>query len=75
MKLSKADYLFISASENVAWLLNIRGHDNPTSPIPNSRLIIGKNKTLLLITEKNNTKLIQHENYQKYKIYDVILLT
>jgi len=58
LKLNKADYLFVSASENVAWLLNIRGHDNPTSPIPNSRLIIGKNKTLLLITEKNNAQKI-----------------
>jgi Xaa-Pro aminopeptidase len=61
LKLNKADYLFVSASENVAWLLNIRGHDNPTSPIPNSRLIIGKNKTLLLITEKNNTQKIVAE--------------
>jgi len=58
LKLKKVDYLFVSASENVAWLLNIRGHDNPTSPIPNSRLIIGKNKTLLLITEKNNARKI-----------------
>ena len=40
LKLNKTDYLFVSAPENVAWLLNIRGHDNPTSPIPNSRLII-----------------------------------
>jgi Xaa-Pro aminopeptidase len=61
LKSNKADYLFISAPENVAWLLNIRGYDNPTSPIPNSRLIIGKNKTLLLITEKNNTKNIIKE--------------
>ena len=58
LKLSKADYLFVSAPENVAWLLNIRGYDNPTSPIPNSRLIIGKNKTLLLITEKDNAQKI-----------------
>jgi len=58
LKLNKADYLFISASENVAWLLNIRGHDNPSSPIPNSRLIIGKDKTLLLITEKDNVQKI-----------------
>ena len=40
LKLNKADYLFISAPENVAWLLNIRGYDNPNSPIPNARLII-----------------------------------
>ena len=32
---NKSDYLFITAPENVAWLLNIRGSDNPNSPIPN----------------------------------------
>ena len=32
--------IFISAPENVAWILNIRGGDGPNSPIPNSRLII-----------------------------------
>jgi len=61
LKLNKADYLFVSAPENVAWLLNIRGFDNPTSPIPNSRLIIGKNKQLLLITEKKNIQKICKE--------------
>jgi Xaa-Pro aminopeptidase len=35
LKLKKVDYLFISSPENVAWLMNIRGHDNPNSPIPN----------------------------------------
>ena len=40
----KSDYLFITAPENVAWLLNIRGYDNPNSPIPNCRLLITKNK-------------------------------
>ena len=69
LKLSKADYLFVSAPENVAWLLNIRGYDNPTSPIPNSRLIIGKNKTLLLITEKNNIqKIVAKKNISKNQI-------
>ena len=37
---NKSDYLFITAPENVAWLLNIRGYDNPNSPIPNCHLII-----------------------------------
>jgi Xaa-Pro aminopeptidase len=58
LKKNKADYLFVSAPENVAWLLNIRGFDNPNSPIPNARLIINKNKKLFLITKKNNTKKI-----------------
>ena len=76
LKLNKADYLFVSASENVAWLLNIRGYDNPTSPIPNSRLIVGKDKTLLLITKKSNAQKIVIEkkilknqvfSFQKFK--------
>ena len=70
LKLNKADYLFTSAPENVAWLLNIRGYDNPNSPIPNARLIIDRNKKLLLITEKNNTKLIIKE--KKININQVI---
>ena len=52
LKRNKVDYLFVSAPENVAWLLNIRGSDNPNSPIPNCRLIIGKDKELFLITQK-----------------------
>ena len=49
LKKNKADFLFVSAPENVAWILNIRGADVPNSPIPNSRLIITKNKKILLI--------------------------
>jgi len=65
LKSNNADYLFISAPENVAWLLNIRGYDNPNSPIPNARLIIDKNKKLFLITQKNNTKKIIKEKKNK----------
>ena len=69
LKINKADYLFISAPENVAWLLNIRGHDNPTSPIPNSRLIINKDKTLLLITERDNVqKIITEKKISKNQV-------
>ena len=46
-----ADYIFISAPENVAWILNIRGYDNPNSPIPNCRLIISKAKKIYLIAD------------------------
>ena len=34
--------MLITSSENIAWLLNIRGHDSKYSPIPNSFLIIEK---------------------------------
>ena len=69
LKRNKADYLFISAPENVAWLLNIRGSDNPNSPIPNCRLIIGKNKELFLITQKEKTlKIIKDKKLSKKQI-------
>ena len=71
IKSNKADYLFISAPENVAWLLNIRGYDNPNSPIPNARIIIDKNKKVYLITKKNNTKkIIEEKKIDKKNIID-----
>jgi Xaa-Pro aminopeptidase len=56
LKKNKADNLFVTAPENVAWILNIRGGDGPNSPIPNSRLIINKSKKILLITEPYKAK-------------------
>ena len=52
----KSDYIFVSAPENVAWILNIRGFDIPNSPIPNCRLIISKEKKIFLICEKGKIK-------------------
>ena len=46
-------------------ILNIRGYDNPTSPIPNCRLIIGKNKKLFLIAKEENCQKIIKENIIK----------
>jgi Xaa-Pro aminopeptidase len=69
IKSNKADYLFVSAPENVAWVLNIRGSDNPNSPIPNCRLIIGKEKELFLITQKKKAlKIIKEKKISKKKI-------
>ena len=72
LKINKADYLFTSAPENVAWLLNIRGYDNPNSPIPNARLIIDKNKKVFLITQKNNAKkIIKEKKIKKNQVIDI----
>ena len=69
LKLKKADYLFVSSPENVAWLMNIRGYDNPNSPIPNCRLIIDKKKRIFLIAdEKIVTKLIKEKKFKKNQI-------
>ena len=68
---NKADYLFISAPENVAWVLNIRGSDNPNSPIPNCRLIIGKNKELFLIAQIDKaSKIVKEKKLSKKQVID-----
>ena len=58
LKKKKADNIFITAPENVAWILNIRGNDGPNSPIPNCRLIINKSKKIFLITEPKKAKIL-----------------
>ena len=40
---NKIDLLLVTAPENVAWILNIRGNDIYHSPIPNTRLLISRN--------------------------------
>ena len=49
----KSDCLFITAPENVAWLLNLRGRDNPHSPIPNCRAILKNNSEIYLFVNKS----------------------
>ena len=56
LRKNKSDYLFISAPENVSWLLNIRGSDVPFSPITNCNCLVGKNKKILLIGKINKFK-------------------
>ena len=56
IKKNKSDYLFITAPENVSWLLNIRGSDVPFSQITNCYCLVGKDKKILLIGEKNKFK-------------------
>ena len=65
LKKESLDYIFISAPENVAWLLNIRGYDSPTSPIPNCHLIISKKKEIYLIVDKKKTKILLREKKLK----------
>ena len=48
------DYLFVSSPENVAWLLNIRGFDNPNNSIPNYRLLINRKKIITLSARRKN---------------------
>ena len=46
----KIENIFISAPENVAWLLNLRGKDSPNSPIPNSKIILTNQKKIFFFS-------------------------
>ena len=74
---NKVDYLLVTAPENIAWILNIRGHDSIFSPIPNARLLMNKNgdihffanpKKMTMIKKSLPKKIIFHEENKIEKI-------
>ena len=72
LKKNKSDYLLVSAPENVAWILNIRGGDGPNSPVPNSRLIISKTKKIFLISKIHKSeKLIKDKIIKSKEVIDI----
>ena len=62
LKKRKINKLLITAPENLAWLLNIRGKDSKYSPLPNCHAILdNKKKITLIVNEKKiNNKFRQH---------------
>tara|TARA_Y100000768_G_scaffold92928_1_gene67131 strand:- start:178 stop:1872 length:1695 start_codon:yes stop_codon:yes gene_type:complete len=72
LKQNRSDYIFITAPENVAWILNIRGGDGPNSPVPNSRLIISKSEKIILISKLAKCKkLIKNKIIRKDQFLDI----
>ena len=51
MKKKSAEFQFITASENNAWLLNIRGRDTEYTPIPHSYILIDNKKNIKLFCD------------------------
>ena len=67
----RLDYMLITAPENIAWLLNIRGYDCPTSPIPNCHLLISKKKKIyLIVNKKKSINLIKEKKLKKNQIIE-----
>ncbi len=71
LKRKYSDCIFISAPENIAWLLNIRGYDSPNSPIPNCYLFFNDKKNFFLIGEKRKfINLIREKKIRSNQIID-----
>jgi len=68
MKSKNIDNIFISAPENVAWLLNLRGKDNPHSPIPNCKIILTNMKKIYFFSCPKKINLMKkNKNYKKFE--------
>ncbi len=67
---NKVDYLLVTAPENVAWILNIRGHDSAFSPIPNARLLINNKGDIDLFSQLEKVTKIKKNLPKKIKFHD-----
>ncbi len=69
MRLNNINYLYSSASENVNWLLNIRGKDLPNSPQVNCKLLVTVKGKLHLFVNLN--KIINLKKmFKNFTIHD-----
>ncbi len=69
---NKIDLLLVTAPENVAWILNIRGYDSFYSPIPNTRLVISKSGEVFLFANLKKTRKLNKLFKNKVKILNEI---
>ena len=67
---NKADYLLVTAPENVAWILNIRGYDSAFSPIPNARLLINSKGDIDLFSQLKKVTKIKKIFSKKIEFHD-----
>ena len=74
IKSKNIDNIFISAPENVAWLLNLRGKDNPFSPIPNCKIILTKNKNIFFFSFSKKIKKIKKNKNKIVSILGILCL-
>ena len=74
LKKDGSDHIFISAPENVAWLLNIRGRDNPFSPIPNCRVILNTKGEISFFSDiKKSSNILKKKDF--LKIFDEFFMS
>jgi Xaa-Pro aminopeptidase len=71
LKKRKSDFLFISASENNAWILNIRGHDTNYTPIPYSYILIDKKKNIKFFCDLKKISYLFGRHFKKIKFVDI----
>ena len=73
MKKERADFQFITASENNAWLLNIRGEDSKYTPIPHSYILIDKKKNIIFFCDLKKISPIFKKKFNKISFINIKL--
>ena len=71
LKKKNSDFLFVTASENNAWLLNIRGKDTKYTPIPFSYILVNKNKNIKFFCDLKKISLSLRKSFKKIKFLDI----
>ena len=71
LKRKNADYQFISASENNAWLFNIRGKDADYTPLPLCYSLINKNNNILFFCDLRKIPQNFKNNFKRIKFIDI----
>ena len=71
MKRGKADFQFITASENNAWLLNIRGNDSKYTPIPCSYILIDRKKNIKFFCNLKKISMSFKKKFKKIEFIDI----
>ena len=71
LKKKRSDFLFVTASENNAWLLNIRGRDTKYAPIPHSYVLIEKNRNISFFCDLKKVSSTLRRSFKQIKFLDV----
>ena len=72
LKEKDADFILITASENAAWLLNIRGRDSKYSPIPHCYILISKDKKISFFCDLQKMSLSLKKYLNKIQVKEII---
>ena len=71
LKKRGSDFQFITASENNAWLLNIRGNDSKYTPIPYSYILINKKKKINFFCDLKKISFSLKNYFKAIKFVDI----
>ena len=74
LKKKKADFQLVTASENNAWLFNIRGHDTNYTPIPYCHSLIDKNRKIKFFCDLNKISRSLRKKLNKVEFKETKLL-